>query len=171
MYRAKNIFRAWVVICTANVYLTLGACARVTVLALSFIHSVHRAAETIAHFWNSVKVLGEWKERKKTKMTKLDFHRFQVRHFSNNFEPSPCYCKMGQRQRADLSVYGRIKFITRWNISVWMLIHCMYPPSCLSVQPYIGSHYRASLIQLCGVWWRAIGRACGPAWQSYDGIT
>ena len=45
-------------------------------------------------------------ERKKTKMTKLDFHRFQVRHFSNNFEPSPCYCKMGQRQRADLSVYG-----------------------------------------------------------------
>ena len=51
-------------------------------------------------------------ERKKTKMTKLDFHRFQVRHFSNNFEPSPCYCKMGQRQRADLSVYGRIKFIT-----------------------------------------------------------
>ena len=28
-------------------------------------------------------------------MTKLDFHRFQVRHFSNNFERSPCYCKMG----------------------------------------------------------------------------
>ena len=28
-------------------------------------------------------------------MTKLDFHRFQVRHFSNNFEQSPCYCKMG----------------------------------------------------------------------------
>ena len=52
-------------------------------------------------------------ERKKTKMTKLDFHRFQVRRFSNNFEPDPCYCKMGQRQRADLSVYGRIKFITR----------------------------------------------------------
>ena len=49
------------------------------------------------------------KERKKeeneeSKMTKLDFHRFQVRHFSNNFEQSPCYCKMGQRQRADLSV-------------------------------------------------------------------
>ena len=70
-----------------------------------------------------VKVLGEWKkerkkERKKTKMTKLDFHRFQVRHFSNNFEQSPCYCKMGQRQRADLSVFGRIKFITRRNISV-----------------------------------------------------
>ena len=53
-----------------------------------------------------VKALGELKKerKKKTKMTKLDFHRFQVRHFSNNFEQSPCYCKMGQRQRADLSV-------------------------------------------------------------------
>ena len=41
-----------------------------------------------------VKALGEWKKeeerKKKTKMTKLDFHRFQVRHFSNNFEQSPC---------------------------------------------------------------------------------
>ena len=46
-------------------------------------------------------------------MTKLDFHRFQVRHFSHNFELSPCSCKMGQRQRADLSVFRRIKFITR----------------------------------------------------------
>ena len=48
------------------------------------------------------------KERRKTKMTKLDFHRFQVRHFSNNLEQSACYCKMGQRQIADLSVFGRI---------------------------------------------------------------
>ena len=45
-------------------------------------------------------------------MTKLDFHRFQVRHFSNNFEQSPCYCKMGQRQIADLSVYGRVATAT-----------------------------------------------------------
>ena len=53
-----------------------------------------------------VKALGELKkERKKTKMTKVDFHRFQVRHFSNNFEQSPCYCKMGQHQRADLGVF------------------------------------------------------------------
>ena len=65
-----------------------------------------------------VKVLGALKKKKKTsKMTKLYFHRFQVRHFRNNFEQSPCYCKMGQRQRADLSVFGRIKFITRRNIS------------------------------------------------------
>ena len=58
------------------------------------------------------------KNKKKTKMTKLDFHSFQVCHFSNNLEQSPCYSKMGQRQIADLSVFGRIKFITRRNISV-----------------------------------------------------
>ena len=58
-------------------------------------------------------MLKKEERKKKTKMTKLDFHRFLVRHFSNNFEQSPCYCKMGQCQRADLSVFGRIKFITR----------------------------------------------------------
>ena len=52
------------------------------------------------------------RRKKKTKMTKLDFHRFQVRHFSNNLERSPCYCKMGQRQIADLSVFGRIKLMS-----------------------------------------------------------
>ena len=57
-------------------------------------------------------------ERKKKVENEDDFHRFQVRHFSNNLEQSPCYCKMGQRQIADLSVFGRIKFITRRNISV-----------------------------------------------------
>ena len=42
----------------------------------------------------------EEERKKKTKMTKLDFHRFQVRHFSNNFERSPCYCKAAfTRQR------------------------------------------------------------------------
>ena len=67
-----------------------------------------------------VKALGKLKKerKKKTKMTKLDFHRFQVRHFSNNFEPSSCYCKIGQRQRAELSVYRLKIFITRRNISV-----------------------------------------------------
>ena len=60
----------------------------------------------------------ERRRKKKTKMTKLDFHRFLVCHFSNNFEHSPCYYKMGQRQIADLSVFGRIKFITRRNICV-----------------------------------------------------
>ena len=58
------------------------------------------------------------RKKKKTKMTKLDFHCFQARHISNNFEQSPCYCKMGQHQIADLYVFGRIKFITRRNISV-----------------------------------------------------
>ena len=40
-----------------------------------------------------VKALGALKkeeEERKKKTTKLDFHRFQVRHFSNNFEQSPC---------------------------------------------------------------------------------
>ena len=63
-------------------------------------------------------MLGEWKKERKKKEEDEDdetryFHRFQVRHFSNNLEQSPCYCKMGQRQIADLSVFGRIKFITR----------------------------------------------------------
>ena len=59
------------------------------------------------------------KERKKkTKITEPNFHCFQVRHFIDHFEQSPCCCKMGQRQKADLSVFGRIKFITRRNISV-----------------------------------------------------
>ena len=48
----------------------------------------------------------ERRRKKKTKMTKLDFHRFHVRHFSNNFEQYPCYCNMGQRQRADLGVFN-----------------------------------------------------------------
>ena len=66
-----------------------------------------------------VKALGALKKRKKKmKMTKLDFHRFQVRHLSDNFVRSPFYFKIGQRQKADLSVFGRIKFITRRNISV-----------------------------------------------------
>ena len=45
---------AYVSVLDSKALLTLGACARVTVLALSFvrsfIRSVHRAAETIAHF-------------------------------------------------------------------------------------------------------------------------
>ena len=48
---------------------------------------------------------------------------FQVCHFSNHFEQSPCYCKMGQRQRADLSVFGCIKLFTRRNITInWTLV-------------------------------------------------
>ena len=61
-----------------------------------------------------VKALGLLKKerRKKKKMTKLDFHRFQVRHFSNVLEQSLCYIEIGQRQRADLSVYRRVQFTT-----------------------------------------------------------
>ena len=36
------------------------------------------------------------KERKKKrKMTKLNFHHFQVRHFNNVFEQSWCHCRVG----------------------------------------------------------------------------
>ena len=46
-----------------------------------------------------VKALG-WLEKKKErknnrKMTKLDFHHFQVRHFNNVFELSWCHCRAG----------------------------------------------------------------------------
>ena len=44
------------------------------------------------------------KKNKKAKMTKVDFHRFQVHHFSNVLEHFLCYCKLGQRQRVDLRV-------------------------------------------------------------------
>ena len=63
-----------------------------------------------------VKALGvlkkEERRKKKKKMTKLDFHRFQVRHLSNVLEQSLCYIELGQRQRADLSVYRRVQFTT-----------------------------------------------------------
>ena len=63
-----------------------------------------------------VKALGvlkkEERKKKKKKMTKLDFHRFQVRHFSNVLEQSQCYIELGQRQRADISVCRRLQFTT-----------------------------------------------------------
>ena len=48
-----------------------------------------------------VKALG-WLEteeeeevKQKRKMTKHDFHHFQVRHFNNVFEQSWCHCRVG----------------------------------------------------------------------------
>ena len=61
-------------------------------------------------------------------MTKLDFHRFQVRHFSDHFEQSPCYCKMGQRQRPvmcclpDSNSLPRLEFSSYAENKVW----CMF---------------------------------------------
>ena len=37
------------------------------------------------------------------------FSPFPGSYFSNNLEQSPCYCKMGQRQIADLRHFGRYK--------------------------------------------------------------
>ena len=69
---------------------------------------------------NCVRTLGALKkeERRKKKMTKFDFHRFQVRHFSENLSNLMTIVRMGQRQRADLSVLRHTKFNTRGNIGV-----------------------------------------------------
>ena len=50
-------------------------------------------------------------------MTKHDFHSFQVCHFIDHFEQSPYCCKKGQRQKADLSVFGRQKCITSRDVT------------------------------------------------------
>ena len=75
-----------------------------TQLKINFKRIVNTRGHTLGGGGGREEGRKEERKKKKTKMTKLDFHRFQVRHFSNNFEQSPCYCKMGQRQRADLSV-------------------------------------------------------------------
>ena len=46
-------------------------------------------------------------------MTKLDFHHFLVRHFNNVFEHLSATVELGQRQRADLTVFRRVEFTTR----------------------------------------------------------
>ena len=65
-----------------------------------------------------VRTLGAPKKKEETKMTKLDFHRFQVRHFSNTFEHCCAAVELGQRQRADISLFIAT-YNTNWrNISV-----------------------------------------------------
>ena len=54
-----------------------------------------------------VKALG-WLEKKKRKMTKHDFHHFQVRHFNNVFEQFGAIVELGQHQRGDLTVFRRV---------------------------------------------------------------
>ena len=48
---------------------------------------------------NCVRALGalkkEEEEERRKKMTKLDFHRFQVRHFNEHYEQSYDYCEDG----------------------------------------------------------------------------
>ena len=91
--------------------------------------------------------------KKKTKMTKLDFHRFQVRHFSNNFEQSPCYCKMGATPESRSKCLKTYKIqhqakYQRLNANTLYVATILFSRSSL----YTGSHYRASLIDMCSVY-------------------
>ena len=55
----------------------------------------------------------EERRKKKTKMTKLDFNGFQVRHFSDNFEQSRDHCEDGATPEGRSNVFRRTKFTTR----------------------------------------------------------
>ena len=73
-------------------------------------------------------------------MTKLDFHRFQVRHFSNNFEQSYGYCEDGARPES------RSKCPWMYKIHHQAKYQRFVAAILFSVHPYIGTHYRVSLI-------------------------
>ena len=45
--------------------------------------------------WLEKKKEGKKERKKIRKMTKLDFHHFQVLHFNNVFELSWCHCRVG----------------------------------------------------------------------------
>ena len=68
-----------------------------------------------------VKALG-WLEKKKKnqkrKMTKHDFHHFQVRHFNNVFEQFWCHCRVGATPARRSNCLRRVEFTTRFNIGV-----------------------------------------------------
>ena len=86
------------------------------------------------------------KERKKKRMTKLDFHHFQVRHFSNVFEQSGCHCRVGatSARRSNClqtrRIHHQVKY-RRLNANT-----CIVAAILFSGHPYIGRHYRATLI-------------------------
>ena len=73
----------------------------------------------------------------------VDFHRFQVRHFSNNFEQSPCYCKMGATPDSRFKCLWTYKIphqakYQRLNANTLYVAAILFFRSTL--------HYRASLI-------------------------
>ena len=97
-----------------------------------------------------VKALG-WLEKKnqKRKMTKHDFHHFQVRHFNNVFEQSWCHCRVGCiHQRGDLTVFSTRRI--HHQVKYWRLNAntCIVAAILFSGHPYIGRHCRASLIKI-----------------------
>ena len=94
-----------------------------------------------------VKALGclKKKERKKKrKMTKLDFHHFQVRHFNNVFDQSWCHCIFGATPASRSNclqtrrIYHQVKYQRLLNANT-----CIEAAILFSGHPYIGRHYRA----------------------------
>ena len=97
-----------------------------------------------------VKALG-WLEKKKKKkkknqkrkMTKDDFHHFQVRHFNNVFEQSWCHCRVGATPAMRSNclqtyrIHHQVKY-QRLNANT-----CIVAAILFSGHPYIGRHYRA----------------------------
>ena len=79
-------------------------------------------------------------------MTKLDFHHFQVRHFNNFFEQSWCHCWVGATPASRSNclqtrrIHHQVKY-RRLNANT-----CIVAAILFSGHPYIGRHYRASLI-------------------------
>ena len=79
-------------------------------------------------------------------MTKLDFHHFQVRHFNNVFEQSWCHCRVGATPASRSNclqsrrIHHQVKY-RRLNANT-----CIVAAILFSGHPYIGRHYRASLI-------------------------
>ena len=93
-----------------------------------------------------------WLERKKKegkkekrKMTKLDFHHFQVLHFNNVFELSWCHCRVGATpaRRSNClqtrRIHHQVKY-RRLNANT-----CIVAAILFSGHPYIGRHCRATL--------------------------
>ena len=79
-------------------------------------------------------------------MTKLDFHHFQVRHFNNVFKQSWCHCRVGATPASRSSclqtrrIHHQVKY-RRLNANT-----CIVAAILFSGHPYIGRHYRATLI-------------------------
>ena len=82
-------------------------------------------------------------------MTKLDFHHFHVRHFNNVFEQSWCHCRVGATPVSRSNclqtcrIHHQVKY-RRKNANT-----CIEAAILFSGHPYIGRHYRATLICMC----------------------
>ena len=79
-------------------------------------------------------------------MTKLDFHHFHVRHFNNVFEQSWCHCRVGATPASRSNclqtcrIHHQVKY-RRKDANT-----CIEAAILFSGHPYIGRHYRATLI-------------------------